>query len=954
MRREPLLLLLLQLLSVLNQPADAQVCPSGRAISNRRFGFTKSAGQGVNESYVYLVFVQDVTSNSGPLECSGTASLSAMQRLEAGLWAASTFRSRYPGVLSGVTVGSLVLDACQSALMPAQLLGNLQSCETVFGSDTSTLVEPRNVAAFVGVESMDEAVNAFSVTTSFSRPAVTYSLASSSLRRSAYPLVARVTPSDLTELDALVQTLLRLGVQHVQVVHSDASVQAGRFVTLADSAQTRLASAGICVVNRVPFSSTAASSVNAFWRIRPVLLLVTRSDLMSFASQMLALRPSSGTFTWLLLAEHWDSVGSIVAGKENFFSGALAVEVSTTANYSDYLAYFRGLRPDMAEYPKKNPWLADFWSAHFACNLPGSASSTYPTICNYASNNLQSIASVKASVYRVIQSVDLSLHALELIRRDLCLSGDVSLCSAFRSNANRYRLSYDKLFQAASLGYTDVALDPTTGAASKYSLFVNNYQKGYPGHAWTRVAAYASGSFSLTAQPQAYGTDERNVTWAPSGLCDSPCLARCPSNDTSTISPPTTVGSTTVGGSAATTNSSLLLQTRYRMQYWVYALIVCASVGIIVTLLFMIYILFKVLSLPSELKSFNTLWSGQFLLFFILVGYVFLFAWVPWPSVESCGTIRFMLGFAYAAVFSILMVKLLNLMNDQLKPVYQLLMFALALCIQIAINVEWLILVPITTPVVDGMHRCGHTFEQHLQSLVYCMALILLCTCLAIRAHSIGRNNRESIFVGCTAGISIPIWIAWCLVGSLNDDIEVKDASQAFGLFVNLTLVLLVVFLPKIHQLRRLEDAKEAPDDVAVDVIDDMYDLEDAYAKEPIYMLTQGAPSVVSETAGLGQVYQLASPDGLALPSPAGYARARSLQGDPIVLPLSPGINGSGGGPRSVILGTRTPRKAYSDYNPSGASPRAPLDRTDGGAAAAAGVNSKGTKTERLAKLGFL
>jgi hypothetical protein len=49
---------------------------------------------------------------------------------------------------------------------------------------------------------------------------------------------------------------------------------------------------------------------------------------------------------------------------------------------------------------------------------------------------------------------------------------------------------------------------------------------------------------------------------------------------------------------------------------------------------------------------------------------------------------------------------------------------------------------------------------------------------------------------------SIPIWLAWTLVGGLNRDHayahEFGDGCVAFGLFCTATLILFAMFLPKV------------------------------------------------------------------------------------------------------------------------------------------------------------
>ena len=55
------------------------------------------------------------------------------------------------------------------------------------------------------------------------------------------------------------------------------------------------------------------------------------------------------------------------------------------------------------------------------------------------------------------------------------------------------------------------------------------------------------------------------------------------------------------------------------------------------------------------------------------------------------------------------------------------------------------------------------------------------------------------IFIGLVAGFTIPVWIAWVLLGYLNDS-EWEDPAMAFGLLIVATLILFIMYLPKVSQ----------------------------------------------------------------------------------------------------------------------------------------------------------
>ncbi|XP_029654140.2 uncharacterized protein LOC115227451 [Octopus sinensis] len=279
-----------------------------------------------------------------------------------------------------------------------------------------------------------------------------------------------------------------------------------------------------------------------------------------------------------------------------------------------------------------------------------------------------------------------------------------------------------------------------------------------------------------------------------------------------------------------------------RDQKWIIPLGVLASLGVLAVIVFEIYILYKLLGTKLG-RQWRTMWLGQLLLLGVLLCYLTLFAFLPTPTDITCGITRFGVGFSYAVVFSVMLVKLMVILTSKtseeayqtegmasnyLRGTYQILMFFFALGIQLVIDIQWLITIPPkavpVTDVTDGkVWICNHytwstgagpdksmefsrnEFENHLLTLVYVMFLILLTTGVSMKAHGIVTNHRESIFIGLSAGLSIPLWIAWGLIGGLNRTSpfasQFGDACIAFGLFLNATLILFAMFLPKVRQL---------------------------------------------------------------------------------------------------------------------------------------------------------
>ena len=240
---------------------------------------------------------------------------------------------------------------------------------------------------------------------------------------------------------------------------------------------------------------------------------------------------------------------------------------------------------------------------------------------------------------------------------------------------------------------------------------------------------------------------------------------------------------------------------------WVIVLIVCAAVGILLVFIFEIVIMYKLSGTSMPLRK---LWLGQLLLLAILLSYLCLFAFVPSPNDTTCGIVRFGVGGCYALIFSILLVKLMIILSSKsigyLKGIFQVLMLVLAFGVQVAIDLEWLLL---RQPEAEYSHMdgndeiwaCAQSFDSHVTTLAYVMFLLLVCTILAAKANGIVTNHRESVYILASCALVIVVFLAWILVGFLVDDTDYEDPCLAFGLFATATIVLLVLFVPKLVQL---------------------------------------------------------------------------------------------------------------------------------------------------------
>ncbi len=305
-----------------------------------------------------------------------------------------------------------------------------------------------------------------------------------------------------------------------------------------------------------------------------------------------------------------------------------------------------------------------------------------------------------------------------------------------------------------------------------------------------------------------YNAQGIRITNATSVCPDSPCI-QCGEN--TTPAPPVVDASSTspfIKDGLEDQEQKVGPPIKMREDGWVIALMVLVGLGIIMVVFMEIYLTSKIIGTPY-VKHWRTMWLGKLLLLAVFLCYLTLFAFVPVPTKATCGILRFGVGVSFAMCFAIMLVKLMIILSSKsvgyLKGLFQLLMFFFAWGVQIVIDVQWLILEPPNVIKDDELGWvCEETFEANILSLVYVMFLILICTLIAIKTHGIITNHREGIFIGLVAGFTIPIWIAWVLLGMLNENKSFRDPAMAFGLFLTATLILFVMFLPKVRQLNSM------------------------------------------------------------------------------------------------------------------------------------------------------
>ncbi|KAI0209991.1 putative metabotropic glutamate receptor mgl-1 [Lamellibrachia satsuma] len=773
---------------------------SAPASSYAWYGGESSTGRYVAVGGVFAV--HGTGSDPGHL---GVIREAGVQNVEAFLWAVRTFKTRYPSASANFTIRAVAFDSFTNKNLILQQVLNLEHCQLAFGTPP---VSPSHLLAFVGTDTGEQAAALATELASLRKTLVSPAASNAFLSDvTKYPYFLRTVPSDGEQAKALVAMLEFRGWRYVQVVLEEGDEVGEEFRSAANNA-------GICIVQtqvipKVRTSQHLADIVNKMITKKETRVVVVLAGENTINELLLKAISTRGMFTWVG-GNSWGNSKRAVEGAKNVAEGAVIVALRSDDDPNSakfkFMDYFKARKPNTNAY---NPWMTAFWEKRFACSVSGKAGTT---LCR---TDLQSLNSVQlaTSVSYTIEAVDAILHGIARASKNACPSNDL-LCSTFVNDADKWTAIHDKIRSSN--------FNVTTGETLDTRHVIYNFRAAHDNcanHCYKEVGSYSqpsadmkTGGIAFSKDIYTYDQEGKHTANDVVTICGStPCWECGDVDATNSSFSPSASGSTTslptTPQSAGQLSDEDTAPVKLRKDTWAIVLLILCSLGLIVVVIFEVYLVSKIVGSPIP-SHWRTMWLGQLLLFSLLLCYLVLFAFVVSPTVTSCVILRFGVGVCYAMCFSVLLVKLMIIMSSAsigyLKGIYQFLMFVFAWGVQIVIDVEWLILRD------PGVHRiagtdqwqCVQGFTPHVQSLVYVMFLMVVCTLTAIKAHGIITNHREGVFVGMAAGFSIPVWVAWLLIAYLKDD--TAEPAMAFGLLTTATLVLFIMFLPKVRQLNSM------------------------------------------------------------------------------------------------------------------------------------------------------
>ncbi|XP_019641863.1 PREDICTED: metabotropic glutamate receptor 3-like [Branchiostoma belcheri] len=736
--------------------------------------------------------------SSSPFGCGALRSKAVVQDVEALLYALDKVNADRD-ILPTIKLGTVVLDSCSSGVKAVKDASNLQSTGKTSRGDP---VAP--IAGYVGSSMAGESRQLATFLEGLEIPEIGTCQNSRLLTdRSRYPNLLNTVSSEEQTVNVTIAVLKRLGFSYVSVVNSEEEM----YKLLKDDFVFAANRQGICIATEVEvkrfhgsgdYDKTITSlKEHAEKGAEAVVLFLPSAQARSLISAT-SRSSTIGLFTWVsaLGLENDNAFFSTNVTLKHATRGALRLETEVAKSQA-FENYVSSLTPGQNT---RNPWFKPFWQYLFQCDLPGTVAK-YGRQCGSDSRVVNFDFLDDGCALSTINAVVSMARGIHQYWRETCSTP--GLCDAYWSSVGRLQEIVEKI---KAVSYTDESggifrFTPSGDAAARMKIL--NYQRQSGGsYAYKEVGTWTDNTLQLTPWTvRAYAADggERRPTSACKDTSFCPQCTNVPS------SKPTGINATRNVFAPITDLESL----------WGLLVVVAAGLGVAIMTIFTCYV-------TVTLQSIQTKRSSTALGYLLLVGILLMFVTVVFfviePTDAVCGLRRAGLALAYAVCFAAMLAKIAR--TGMARPPSSPVMFVIALLlisVQVAVSVEWLILVPPKTVYtvvnkdnkVEYIFQCAVRKESLIQSLTYVMFLGLLTLIFAIVKSTRRERTSEIICISNSAWLTGFILVAWTIMHTLGATSLKKehwrDPAVCIGLVITGWILLLFMFIPKLWTLARLK-----------------------------------------------------------------------------------------------------------------------------------------------------
>ncbi|XP_059094933.1 uncharacterized protein LOC131889777 [Tigriopus californicus] len=255
-----------------------------------------------------------------------------------------------------------------------------------------------------------------------------------------------------------------------------------------------------------------------------------------------------------------------------------------------------------------------------------------------------------------------------------------------------------------------------------------------------------------------------------------------------------------------------MLAPSFKMEPWIIILITIGSVGIVVAVSIMLYILSKVCAEVVD--------GSQSLSIVFLAAIVFMYGCVVpfgfYPDPLICLLRLYGTRLAYALVFAVLLSRSLMLatadidgLPGHVSGLIQAFLLIMMTGFQVGLSTqEWFLREQsFTMLTIAGRYEqleCADKGISVIVSLSYVMILLLLQLIISPFIVSSRRNYKEGFLFCLASVVCLILWLGWTIsyviFGAILDPVW-YDIIECIGLTATATCLLLVIFIPKCYMM---------------------------------------------------------------------------------------------------------------------------------------------------------
>ena len=530
------------------------------------------------------------------------------------------------------------------------------------------------------------------------------------------------------------------------------------------------------------------------WKPKVVVLLMDASDNIRTILKVAEKLDEGERFSFLS-GSAWGNKPGVTKDLDRVSAGALTFTMETY-DLPEFRQFVANLTLENHD-PFPDEWFEEYFQNKYECRLSSSdrVQRQYVKECLGTESTHPDEIVQDPYVFHTILSINAVAHGLDSYITKHCLEAEtIDDCNIVQAELLLEILQQSEL----TLNNTN---DPNSfDQEGVYGYHIWNYRKIGKEYGYVNVGKWENSQLRLEKP----SIEFKIGTFAPDSYCEEGiCLEVCSSQS--------------AVYAAKALPKPLPIEHNFNTVYG----IVTSSLSLLGILIILITMVYFMMSFPTAA---GTSVLGYMILIGCLMLYAANFAFIFQPTVGTCAVRRFLMGVAYAIVFSAMLVKVIHTWRiitytngrdepDNLTKPGGLLLVALALVlVQVVLGAAWLILYPPGIDLEHDLWRCTPTeqFEAELViSLVYVMVLIAATILFCFETWNADENSRETRWILLASLFTMITWVVWTVVAT-KAPLHFKDPAIVIGNLVSATVVLLFLYARKMYLYSQLNrDVKD-------------------------------------------------------------------------------------------------------------------------------------------------